>query len=75
MKRLLILLPVALILAGCSSTNITKLVGALAKDPATSWVSVTTIYGTVKYVRIGVMTNESAQVSGDGTITIKTTGP
>jgi hypothetical protein len=72
MKRLLILLPIALMLAGCSSTNITKLVGALAKDPAISVVKVTTIYGNVSYTRIGYRTNETTSVNSDGSVTIKT---
>jgi len=51
MKRLLCLLP--LLVAGCSTTNITKLVGALAKDPATVAVQITSVYGTVTFVRVG----------------------
>jgi len=70
--KFLLAVPLALLLAGCSSTNITKLVGALAKDPATSVVKVTTIYGTVSYTRVGVMTNETASVNSDGSVTIKT---
>ena len=42
-----------LLLSGCSTTNITKLVGALAKDPATVAVSVQSVYGTVYILRTG----------------------
>jgi hypothetical protein len=42
-----------LLLTGCSTTNITKLVGALAKDPATVAVSVQSVYGTVYILRTG----------------------
>lgn len=48
-----ILLLVLFLLAGCSTTNITKLVGALAKDPATVAVSVQSVYGTVYILRTG----------------------
>lgn len=71
MKRLALILPI-LILTGCSSTNITKLVGALAKDPAISVVKVTTLWGTVSYTRIGGRTNETTSVNSDGSVTIKT---
>jgi len=50
MKCLLLLLCLT---AGCSTTNITKLVGALAKDPATVAVSVQSVYGTVYILRTG----------------------
>lgn len=67
MKKLvfLILLP----LCGCSSTNITKLVGALAKDPAIVSVYVPTMYGAVKFVRVGSTTN-SVDVSPDGNVKV-----
>lgn len=70
MKKLLFILPV-LALTGCSSTNITKLVNALAKDPATSVVKITTIYGNVSYTRVGLMTNETASVNSDGSVILK----
>lgn len=41
-----------LFLTGCSTTNITKLVQALGKDPATVAVQVTSVYGTVTFVRV-----------------------
>ena len=41
-----------LLLCGCSTTNVTRLVQALAKDPATVAVQVTSVYGTVTFVRV-----------------------
>lgn len=51
--KLIILGGSCALLAGCSTTNITKLVGALAKDPATVAVSVQSVYGTVYILRTG----------------------
>ena len=64
MKTLLML---PLLVAGCSTTNITKLVGALAKDPATVAVQITSVYGTVTFVRTGD-TNRQVSI---GPITVK----
>ncbi len=41
----------ALLLCGCSSTNITKLVQAAAKDPAKVHIEVRSPWGTVTYDR------------------------
>ena len=49
MKKLLPLCLVAL--CGCSTTNITKLVEAAAKDNAKVRIEVKTIYGTLVYER------------------------
>jgi len=67
MKSILALVAVAL--CGCSSTNITKLVGALAKDPAIVSVNVPTMYGTVKFTRVGSGTNY-VEVTSDGTVKV-----
>lgn len=48
-----IALAVAILACGCSSTNITKLVGALSKDPATVAISVQSVYGTMYFMRTG----------------------
>ncbi len=40
-----------LLCAGCSTTNITKLVKELSKDPATVAVSIQSVYGTVYLLR------------------------
>jgi len=70
MKKLLCILSL-IALTGCSSTNITKLVQALAKDPATSVIKISTVYGTVNYTRVGLMTNETASVNSDGSVILK----
>lgn len=64
MKSLLLCLCLT---AGCSTTNITKLVGALSKDPACVAVQVTSVYGTVTFVRVGD-TNRQVSI---GPISIK----
>jgi hypothetical protein len=69
MKRIHFLLP--LLFCGCSSTNITKLTAALAKDPAIVSSRVTTLYGTVSFVRVGGGWTNSVSVSPDGTVTVK----
>jgi len=70
MKKLLCILSL-IALTGCSSTNITKLVQALSKDPATSVIKISTVYGTVNYTRVGLMTNETASVNSDGSVILK----
>lgn len=47
-----------LLLTGCSSTNISKLVHELGKDPATVAISVQSVYGTVYFLRTG-MSNQT----------------
>ncbi len=65
MKKLLLL---ALLTAGCSMTNVSDLVGQLAKDPAAACISIGTPYaGTVVFARGTPMT--SVNVSG-GSCTI-----
>jgi hypothetical protein len=44
-------------LVGCSTTNISKLVRELAKDPATVAISVQSVYGTMYFMRT-VATNQ-----------------
>lgn len=56
---LLCLLP----LAACSTTNISELIDALAKDPATVCGSVTTVTGTVNFARTNIT---SGDVKCDG---------
>ena len=51
--KLIFLAGTCALLSGCSTTNITKLVGALAKDPACVAVQITSVYGTVTFVRVG----------------------
>lgn len=47
-----------------------KLIGQLKNDPATVSASISSVYGTVKLVRVGGQTNNSVTVSTDGTVTI-----
>jgi len=48
------------------------IVRALAKDPATVSVNISTIYGQFRLVRIGGCTNETTtSVSPDGSVMIK----
>ncbi len=68
MKRITCLLLLAC--AGCSTTNITKLTQALAKDPAIVVVKVSSVYGTVNFTRVGSITN-GMTVSPDGTVSMK----
>ena len=68
MKKLLFILP--LLIGGCSTTNISKLTEALAKDPAIVVVNIGTVYGTVKFTRVGCITN-GLTVSPDGTVSVK----
>jgi hypothetical protein len=69
MKRLFLLLPM-FVLAGCSTTNITKLTEALAKDPAIVVIKVGTVYGTVNFTRVGTLTN-GMTISPDGTVSVR----
>lgn len=52
-SRWLLLLGCLFFFVGCSSTNVSKIVGALAKDPNTVAVSVQSVYGTVYILRTG----------------------
>lgn len=69
MKKLL-LLAILSPFCGCSTTNITKLTQALAKDPAIVVVKVGTVYGTVNFTRVGSLTN-GMTISPDGTVSVK----
>ena len=57
----------ALLLTGCTSFPST--LQALKDDPATVVLNVGTVYGTLKLVRIGGVTN-NVSVAPDGTVTI-----
>ena len=64
------LLALLLLCAGCSTTNITKLTQALAKDPAIVVLKVGTVYGTINFTRIGTITN-GMTISADGSVSVK----
>ncbi len=73
MKKLSLILlafSAAIFLSGCSTTNITDLAKALANDPAIVSGQVASVYGTVKFSRVGSVTNCLVTVSPDGTITV-----
>lgn len=75
MKASLILAALAVLpLTGCIS-NSAKLVRELKGDPAVVSGSVSSVYGTVKFVRVGPQTNNAVSVAPDGTVTITPTTP
>ena len=76
MKPILPVLVLASLLAtGCSATNISKLVTAIGKDPASVSLRVTSVYGTVTYTRTNPMTNSLAHsLAPDGTIIVTRDG-
>lgn len=70
MKALIQLVFLAMVGALCGCASGAKLVKELKGDPAIVSGQVTSLYGNVKFVRIGVQTNNAVQVSPDGTVTI-----
>lgn len=57
------------ILSGCSSMP--KIVRELAKDPATTHLTVTTIYGTINLTRVNAGTNTVAHsINSDGSLKV-----
>jgi len=67
--KTLSLMAAALLLTGCSSTNISKLVNAMSTNSSIVVGKVSSIYGTATLIRIGGTTN-SVTVSPDGTVTV-----
>jgi hypothetical protein len=58
-------------ISGCSTTNISELTKALANDPATVQVNVSSIYGTLRFTRVGGQSvGSKTTVAPDGTITM-----
>lgn len=69
MKTMMIGLLCGALLCGCVSGG--ALVRELAKDPATVSLRVTSVYGTIDYVRTNPGTNTAAHAIGpDGTVRI-----
>ena len=63
---------IALALTGCSTTNISDLTKALANDPATVQVNVSSVYGTLRFTRVGNQPGTGkTTVAPDGTITME----
>jgi uncharacterized protein YceK len=70
MKKLLLTLTVISLL-GTGCANVSSVVRAMAKDPATVHVRVTSVYGTVEVFRTAPMTNSMPHtINPDGTITV-----
>lgn len=67
-KTLIIVSLLALCATGCTP-NLAKFAKELSKDPAIVNAHVQTVYGTVKFTRIGVTTN-SITINPDGTVTV-----
>lgn len=68
-KTLTLLALVAVAATGCVNSS---LVRALAKDPATAHMRITTIYGTIEVSRTNPGTNSAPhKVSADGGIEVK----
>lgn len=69
-----LVLALALVLflpTGC--TGLASTVRELKEDPAIISAQITTIYGNLKFTRVGSRgTNETVSVATDGTISIKT---
>jgi hypothetical protein len=72
-SSLLIAFVFVLLLCGCTGagSSMTSLVKQLKGDPATVSVNLTTIYGTLKFVRTNPGTNTETAVTPDGTVTVK----
>ena len=62
---MILVLALALLLAGCAPTNITDLMQAAANDQASVCVTITTVYGTAKMARSGLL-NGTVSCSADG---------
>lgn len=68
--KILILLTLLATLPGCMP-RLAPLVKQLKSDPATVSVTVSSVYGTFKFVRTNPGTNTTTTVTPDGTVTVK----
>lgn len=64
----LLALVATLPLVGCASGP--KMIRELKGDPAIVNMSIQSVYGTVKFTRVGVQTNNAVAITADGTVTI-----
>jgi len=74
MKKIITIASVLILaaLTGCSTTNISDLTKALANDPATVQVNVSSVYGTLRFTRVGNQPGTGkTTVAPDGTITME----
>ena len=69
MKRALTVLCAAVLVTGCAPMSPHQLVKEMAKDRAVFTGSIASVYGTVKFTRVGETTNK-VTITSDGTITI-----
>lgn len=69
-KTFALLIAVAGLGLGCSTTNIAELVKAMSQSDATVVSKINTIYGTSSFIRTNPRTNQTATISPDGTVTI-----
>lgn len=69
MKRYICLLSVALLCGGCVNTS--KLVNALAKDPAAVSAEIVTPWGHTRLTRLGAQTNSVVIEPGQGELNRK----
>lgn len=71
MKRLLSLAAVAALCPGCLTGKLDKVVQALGKDPATTHIRISTIYGVLEVSRANPNSGSPTHtVAPDGTITV-----
>lgn len=73
--RYLTALIAALALSGCVSSNLTQLTEALAKDPATSYISVASVYGTISVCRNNSQTSGGEITASGSQCTVKSYAP
>jgi len=73
MKSAPLFLSLALLLPGCTgpTRGMASLVKQLKNDPATVSVSLSTVYGTLKFIRLNPGTNTETTVTPDGTVTVR----
>jgi len=71
LSLVLLLLLTSLNLVGCSTSGMAKIAAQLKNDPATVSIQITTIYGTVKMVRLAPGTNTPPHsVAADGSVNV-----
>jgi hypothetical protein len=65
------LVPIPVLLAGCSLSPSADVIRELAKDPATASVTILSPYGQIRWTRTNPPPGQSVTVGPDGTITVK----
>ncbi len=69
MKLKLLSLVSLLLLSGCASSQIAKVLKAAGNDHAAIKIEVNTIYGNMKFTRVNAPTNQTTSITPDGTFT------